>query len=109
MPHPHPPHPTFLFPSLVMPVSRGLGWVGFGDRPILPLPSVLARGRLQEMAIGLVQGRMLDILSSVNDCIDHVPPVGTEYEFEVRGEKKQKKTRRSCLRCNRENRKLRYA
>lgn len=36
------------------------------------------------MAIGLVQGRMLDILGSVNDCIDHVPPVGTEYEFEVR-------------------------
>lgn len=45
--------------------------------------TVLARGRLQEMAIGLVQGRLLDILNSVNDCIDHVPPVGTEYEFEV--------------------------
>ncbi|CAB1096936.1 unnamed protein product [Ectocarpus sp. CCAP 1310/34] len=45
--------------------------------------SVLARGRLQEMAVRLVQGRMLDILTSVNDCIDHVPPVGTEYEFEM--------------------------
>ncbi|CAN0054556.1 unnamed protein product [Scytosiphon promiscuus] len=45
--------------------------------------SVLARGRLQETAIGLVQGRLLDILNSVNDCIDHVPPVGTEYEFEM--------------------------
>lgn len=27
---------------------------------------------------------MLDILNNVNSCIDHVPPVGTEYKFEVR-------------------------
>lgn len=58
----------------------------FSARP----STALARGRLQEMAIGLVQGRMLDILNSVNDCIDHVPPVGTEYEFEVR---------QGCLPC----------
>lgn len=38
---------------------------------------------MQETTEELLQGRMLDILNNVNACIDHVPPVGTEYEFEV--------------------------
>lgn len=41
---------------------------------------------MQETTEELLQGRMLDILNNVNACIDHVPPVGTEYEFEVRFE-----------------------
>ncbi|CAM9510956.1 unnamed protein product [Sphacelaria rigidula] len=45
--------------------------------------SVLARCRMQETTEELLQGRMLDILNNVNACIDHVPPVGTEYEFEI--------------------------
>lgn len=39
---------------------------------------------MQETAEEQLQGRMLDIFNNVNACIDHVPPVGTEYEFEVR-------------------------
>lgn len=45
--------------------------------------SVLARSRMQETAEQLLQARMLNILDSVNACIDHVPPVGTGYEFEI--------------------------
>lgn len=42
---------------------------------------------MEETAVELLKGGMHDVLNSVNACIDHVPPVGTEYEFEVGGER----------------------
>ncbi|CAM9648637.1 unnamed protein product [Discosporangium mesarthrocarpum] len=45
--------------------------------------SVLARKRTQVLSETLLHARMVDVLNSANDCIDHVPPVGTPYEFEI--------------------------